>query len=381
MKTKELSKQVRDKIVEKYRSGLGYKNFEHPTELPREGRPPKLTDQLQFSLYNEKWLRVIEVEARNSQLCVCAPCPEGLSGLARPAASLSLTTQRLGAAQTPCEERQREKRITARQVPDWKTLLWNAVMALPHAEYRYVVARRVYNKPAFDSEHHRKARVSRTLRQKLVAKCDFSKKRAFQITKGFLPILDWLPQYRIKEWLLSDIISGVSTGLVCTLQGLAFALLAAVPPKYGLYSAFFPILTYSIMGTSKHMSVGPFTVTSLMVGSVVLTMAPDQNFMIASNSTSINGTVIDTAARDAYRVMVAGTMTFLIGLFQLGMGVLQIGFLVRYLSDPLVGGFTTAAAFEVLVSQLKLVLAVPIHNYDGVLSMIYVSVFPRQTDT
>ncbi|XP_066561040.1 pendrin [Amia ocellicauda] len=242
-------------------------------------------------------------------------------------------------------------------------------MALPHAEYRYVVARRVYNKPAFDSEHHRKARVSRTLRQKLVAKCDFSKKRAFQITKGFLPILDWLPQYRIKEWLLSDIISGVSTGLVCTLQGLAFALLVAIPPKYGLYAAFFPILSYFIMGTSKHISVGPFPVTSLMVGSVVLTMAPDQNFMVASNGT--NGTVIDTAARDAYRVMVAGTMTFLIGLFQLGMGVLQIGFLVRYLSDPLVGGFTTAAAFQVFVSQVKLVLSVPTLNYDGVLSIIY----------
>ncbi|XP_066561036.1 pendrin [Amia ocellicauda] len=244
-------------------------------------------------------------------------------------------------------------------------------MDLPHPEYNYFVARQIYNKPAFDDEHERKARVPKTLREKLVPKCDFSKKRAFQITKGFLPILDWLPQYRIKEWLLSDIISGVSTGLVCTLQGLAFALLVAVPPKYGLYAAFFPILSYFIMGTSKHISVGPFPVTSLMVGSVVLTMAPDQNFMIASNGTSINGTVIDTAARDAYRVMVAGTMTFLIGFFQLGMGVLQIGFLVRYLSDPLVGGFTTAAAFQVFVSQVKLILAVPTLNYNGVLSIIY----------
>lgn len=48
-----------------------------------------------------------------------------------------------------------------------------------------------------------------------------SRKRAFQITKSFLPILEWLPNYRVKEWLVSDVISGVSTGLVATLQGKA----------------------------------------------------------------------------------------------------------------------------------------------------------------
>ena len=46
-----------------------------------------------------------------------------------------------------------------------------------------------------------------------------SRKRAFGVVKTLLPILDWLPKYRVKEWLLSDIISGVSTGLVGTLQG------------------------------------------------------------------------------------------------------------------------------------------------------------------
>lgn len=54
-------------------------------------------------------------------------------------------------------------------------------------------------------------------------------------------------------------------------------------------------------------------------------------------------------------------------------GVLQIGFIVRYLADPLVGGFTTAAAFQVFVSQLKIVLNVSTKNYNGVLSIIYVS--------
>ncbi|KAK2514130.1 hypothetical protein Q9233_015104 [Columba guinea] len=109
-----------------------------------------------------------------------------------------------------------------------------------------------------------------------------SRKRAFQITKSFLPILEWLPNYRVREWLISDIISGVSTGLVATLQG-------------------------------------PFPVVSLMVGSVVLSMAPDDNFLIdGSNATGTNGTeaLIDTAARDAQRVLIASTLTFLVGILQ-----------------------------------------------------------------
>uniref|UniRef100_A0A8C3TF32 Solute carrier family 26 member 4 n=1 Tax=Chelydra serpentina TaxID=8475 RepID=A0A8C3TF32_CHESE len=182
-------------------------------------------------------------------------------------------------------------------------------------------------------------------------------KKLNAITKSFFPILEWLPKYRVKEWLISDIISGVSTGLVATLQGLAFALLVAVPLGYGLYSAFFPLLTYFFLGTSRHLSAGPFPVVSLMVGSVVLTMAPDEKFHImSSNATGLNKTLIDTASRDAQRVVIASTLTFLVGIIQLVFGALQIGFIVRYLADPLIGGFTTAAAFQVFVSQLKIVL-------------------------
>ncbi|EPY80808.1 pendrin, partial [Camelus ferus] len=166
-------------------------------------------------------------------------------------------------------------------------------------------------------------------------RCRCPRKRTLGVLKTLLPILDWLPKYRIKEWLLSDIISGVSTGLVGTLQG-------------------------------------PFPVVSLMVGSVVLSMAPDEHFLItSSNGTALNTTVIDSVARDTTRVLIASTLTLLVGIIQLIFGGLQIGFIVRYLADPLVGGFTTAAAFQVLVSQLKIVLNVSTKNYNGILSIIY----------
>ncbi|XP_066448022.1 pendrin-like [Eleutherodactylus coqui] len=236
---------------------------------------------------------------------------------------------------------------------------------------QYFVARSVYSEPAFQEENEKKEIVKKTIQEKLQKNCSCTSKRALLIVKSLFPVLDWLPKYKWKEWIVNDLISGVSTGLVATLQGLAFALLAAVPVGYGLYSSFFPILTYFILGTSKHLSVGPFPVVSLMVGSVVLSMAPDENFPMIGNSTGLNKTVLDVTARDAARVMISGTLSVLIGIIQLLLGVFQIGFIVRYLADPLVGGFTTAAAFQVLVSQVKTVLNVPTKNYNGVLSIIY----------
>ncbi|XP_028668875.1 pendrin [Erpetoichthys calabaricus] len=245
------------------------------------------------------------------------------------------------------------------------------------SEQGYIVARPVYSKPSFETDNERKLRISKTLKERFQKLCSCSPKRAKQIFQSIFPICDWLPNYKVKEWLIGDVISGVTTGLVACLQGLAFALLASVPPVYGLYSSFFPILTYFFLGTSRHISVGPFPVTSLMVGLAILSLAPDSNYMIpsaaSSNSSSSNTTslVVNTTARDAYRVMLSYTMTYLIGFYQLGMGILQIGFLVRYLSDPLVGGFTTAAAFQVFVTQFKALLSVPANNYNGVLSIIF----------
>uniref|UniRef100_A0A4W5K2Z6 Solute carrier family 26 member 4 n=1 Tax=Hucho hucho TaxID=62062 RepID=A0A4W5K2Z6_9TELE len=243
----------------------------------------------------------------------------------------------------------------------------------PENLYPYTVSRPIYSNPTFEEDNERQAREERTLRERL----------------SLFPVIDWLSRYPIREWLPSDVISGVSTGLVCSLQGLAYAMLVSVAPVYGLYSAFFPILTYFLLGTSRHISVGPFPVTCLMVGSVVLTLAPDDHFLLPGNGTGVNGTkadgiVVDVEAMEAQRIMVASSMTVLVGLFQVVMGVLQVGFLVRYLSDPLVGGFTTAAAFHVLISQLKIVLSVPTNNHSGCFSILYmlIDVFTniRQTN-
>ncbi|KAM4676060.1 pendrin-like [Discoglossus pictus] len=236
---------------------------------------------------------------------------------------------------------------------------------------QYLVSRSVYSETTFQEENEKKESIHKTLQDRLKKNFSCTSRRALLMAKALFPVLDWLPKYRWKEWFIHDLISGVSTGLVATLQGLALALLVGVPVGYGLYSSFFPILTYFILGTSKHISVGPFAVICSMMGTVVLSMAPDEKFISLDNNTETNNTMIDTASRDAARVIISGTLTFLIGIIQLVLGAFRIGFVVRYLADPLVGGFTTAAAFQVFVSQLKLVLNVPTKNYNGVLSIIY----------
>ncbi|KAM8924138.1 pendrin-like [Pelodytes ibericus] len=239
-----------------------------------------------------------------------------------------------------------------------------------HGYNPFLVSRSVYSEPTFEAENEKNVIIPRTFREKVKKNVRCTPRTGLLVLKSLFPFLDWLPKYQWKDWIIHDLISGVSTGLVSTLQGLSFALLASVPVGYGLYSAFFPVLTYALMGTSRHLSIGPFPVVCLMVGMVVQSMAPEENFMIPSNGTD-NSTTIDQNKMNEARILICGTLSVLIGLLQIGLGVLQIGFIVRYLGEPLVGGFTWAAAFQVLISQLKQVLNVPTGNYNGILSIIY----------
>ncbi|XP_054033817.1 chloride anion exchanger [Dryobates pubescens] len=239
----------------------------------------------------------------------------------------------------------------------------------------YVVARPVYSENLFNEEHKKLHRYHKTFwdHVKLYFRC--SPQRVKKIALRLFPITSWLPAYHFREWILSDIVSGINTGLVAILQGLAFALLVNVPPSYGLYAVFFPVLVYFIFGTSRHISVGPFPVLSLMVGGVVVRLVPD-------NMTE-NGIPMNMSAINEMRVTVAASVTFLSGVFQLLLGILQFGFIVIYLSQSLISGFTTAAAIHVLVSQLKFMLQLPVPGFNTPLGIIYTleSIFSQITNT
>ncbi|XP_032145637.1 solute carrier family 26 member 6 isoform X6 [Sapajus apella] len=190
-----------------------------------------------------------------------------------------------------------------------------------------------------------------------------SRARAHALLLQHLPILVWLPRYPVRDWLLGDLLSGLSVAIMQLPQGLAYALLAGLPPVFGLYSSFYPVFIYFLFGTSRHISVGTFAVMSVMVGSVTESLAPQ-----ALNDSTINETARDG---DAARVQVASTLSVLVGLFQVGLGLVHFGFVVTYLSEPLVRGYTTAAAVQVFVSQLKYVFGLHLSSHSGPLSLIY----------
>lgn len=147
----------------------------------------------------------------------------------------------------------------------------------------------------------------------------------------FLPFLQWLAEYK-KSYLLKDIVAGLTVGIVLVPQGMAYAMIAGLPPVYGLYASLFPILTYTILGTSRKIAVGPVAMDSLLVAAGLGTL-------------SITGV-------ENYIAMVV-VLTLMVGVIQFSLGVLRMGFLVNFLSKPVISGFTSAAALIIMLSQLK----------------------------
>uniref|UniRef100_A0A4W4FCY5 SLC26A/SulP transporter domain-containing protein n=1 Tax=Electrophorus electricus TaxID=8005 RepID=A0A4W4FCY5_ELEEL len=194
-----------------------------------------------------------------------------------------------------------------------------------------------------------------------------SSEKAKSVLVGLLPILSWLPSYPVRKYLFGDVVSGLSTGVMQLPQGLAYAMLAAVPPVNGLYSSFYPVVLYTLFGTSRHISVGTFAVISLMIGGVVVREVPDSMFPL--NGTNGTGGV-DVDARDFPSVVVA---------LQLVLGILRFGFVAIYLSEPLVRGFTTAASVHVFASQLKYLFGIKTGRFSGPLSVV--PVFTNITST
>ncbi|XP_056604357.1 chloride anion exchanger-like [Triplophysa dalaica] len=241
---------------------------------------------------------------------------------------------------------------------------------------KYVVTRPLYSEDGFEEEHAKVYRKHKNLLDHIKEYFTCNSKRAKNAALSLLPIIGWIKIYSIKEWLLNDIVSGVSTGLVAVLQGLAYSLLASISPWYGLYTAFFPVIIYFFLGTSRHISVGAFPVLSLMVGAVVTRLVPDEG-------PPLNITGFEGLSKDEQRAIVSASVTILMGLFQLGMGLLQVGFIVMYLSDTLISGFTTAAAVHILVSQLKFIFGLKVAGYSGPLAIIYTlkDIFGQITST
>nr|XP_033782781.1 sulfate transporter-like [Geotrypetes seraphini] len=198
------------------------------------------------------------------------------------------------------------------------------------------------------------------------------------------PVLKWLPHYRIKEQLPGDLVSGVIVGIVTIPQSIAYALLANQAPIYGIYTNFFCCIIYFFLATSHHNCVGSFGVLCLMIGESVNKQLKIAGYIHNDGATAVslenstlatNGTIV--CDKNCYAIMVATSLTFLVGLYQILLGVFQLGFIAVYLSEPLLSGFVTGSSLTILTSQVKYLFGLNIPRREGAGSLIltWVDVF------
>ncbi len=147
-------------------------------------------------------------------------------------------------------------------------------------------------------------------------------------------MLQWARKYR-RDQLPGDLGAGAIVALMLIPQGMAYALLAGLPPAVGLYASILPPVGYALFGSSMTQSVGPMAITSLMSAAALSGLAP---------------------AGSALHVTLAAQLALLTGVVLLACGALRLGFLSGFLSRPVLAGFSAGAAILIVTGQLPLLL-------------------------
>ena len=197
-----------------------------------------------------------------------------------------------------------------------------------------------------------------------------------KLMKNLMPILRWLPNYNWKRDFANDCAAGFTVGVMQVPQGLAYAILANVPPIVGIYTAFFPVLMYILLGTSRHVSMGTFAVVSILTSKPIIELCEKSD---DDHQFEDDQAVMNTTEECAVKVMSA--IAFMSGVIMLTLGICRLGALNALLTDPLVSGFTTGAGVHVFTSQIKYVfgLEIPKHIGPGRIVKTYIDVFKNFT--
>ncbi|MDA8644281.1 sulfate permease [Flavobacteriaceae bacterium] len=150
--------------------------------------------------------------------------------------------------------------------------------------------------------------------------------------------MTWISEYK-SEYFKSDLAAGITVAVLLIPQGMAYALIAGLPPIYGLYAALVPQIVYAFLGTSRQLAVGPVAMDSLLVAAGLGALS-----------------IVDPSQY----IQMAIVLALLMGALQFILGLLRMGFIVSFLSKPVINGFTAAAAIIIGLSQLKHLLGIPV---------------------
>ncbi|ORX52772.1 hypothetical protein DM01DRAFT_1391216 [Hesseltinella vesiculosa] len=165
--------------------------------------------------------------------------------------------------------------------------------------------------------------------------------------RSAFPIVQWLPVYN-RQWLFSDILCGLTVGMVVIPQAMAYAKIAGLPPQYGLYSSVTGAFLYPFLGTSKDISIGTTAINSLLVGNIIADIVSTPQFQ----------TGVWTFPH------VVASLTLCSGLICFLVGCLRLGILFDFISQPLLAGFMAGSALTIAVNQLGKIFGIPSSDID-----------------
>merc|ERR1719473_1721119 len=186
-----------------------------------------------------------------------------------------------------------------------------------------------------------------------------------------VPIITTVANYNWQANGLDDLIAGITTGVMLIPQGMAYALLATLPPQYGLYSAILPIIMYALFGTSRQLAIGPVAIISLLIAEAI---EPPH---------VIDGIAQTNEQMVQYKVELATVIAFFVGVFSLVLGLVRAGQLSTFLSHSVLVGFVSGASVVIALSQLKHVLGftTPKSHYPIVSAYHYLAMLPQTNVT
>ncbi|MFM2085851.1 MAG: hypothetical protein RLZZ237_720, partial [Pseudomonadota bacterium] len=154
-------------------------------------------------------------------------------------------------------------------------------------------------------------------------------------------MLLWLRQYR-RPLLAGDITAGIVVAMMMVPQGMAYALVAGLPPVVGIYASILPPVLYAVFGSSMTQSVGPMAIVSLMTAAALAPLADPGSSLY---------------------VVLAAQLAFISGLVLLLCGVLRLGFMASFLSRPVISGFSNGAAILIIWGQLTPLLGATVPHW------------------
>lgn len=187
--------------------------------------------------------------------------------------------------------------------------------------------------------------------------------------RKFFPFLSWIHEIKDPAVLRADVIAGITVSLILIPQSMAYAQLAGLPPYFGLYISFMPVLVAALWGSSRQLATGPVAVVSLMTATALATV--------------LGGTALSNPELASQYIPLAMFLSLLVGGFQFLLGIFRLGVVVNFLSHPVIVGFTNAAAIVIGLSQMSKIfgVAMPGAASDPFLSVRIWGVMQQLGDT